>query len=136
MKTKLLTITVLTAVSIFFLSATTWADGRKRRHLNHSEHKHLRGVKHHNRHHQKIYWKTHHRHYHKKHYYGRHPSRRAKYQRRVLHKYKFHHHARRPVITHRHHRHYRPIYRQKDDNVSILASASRHGWKIRISSKN
>ena len=153
MKAKLLIITVLTATGIFFLSATTWADSRKKRRHN-SDHKHFKHVERHNRHHHNHHGWRHHRHHHPRHFYCQHRSHRAKFHRWARHQHKFHHrpyygghhkcrfakkhdhHTRRLVKKHRHHRHYRPVYRHKDGNVSILARTSRRGWKIKISSNN
>ncbi len=115
MKAKIMLISMLTAVCIFVFSGATWADGNKgRRHKNpipkhYTVSKHQRHV-------------IHDRNYRHKPYYRHHNKHR--------------HYTHRPVKKHRHHRYRRPIYSHTDDNVSILASTSHHGWSIKISSRD
>jgi hypothetical protein len=40
------------------------------------------------------------------------------------------------VKKYRYHKHHRPIYKHKNGNVSVRASASDHGWSIKISSRD
>jgi len=49
---------------------------------------------------------------------------------------KDHKYGHQPVKKQRHHRQNRLIYKHSDGNVSLLASASDHGWSIRISSRD
>jgi hypothetical protein len=40
------------------------------------------------------------------------------------------------VKKYRHHKHHRPFYKHTNGKVSVKASASEHGWSIRISGKD
>ena len=154
MKTKLMIISVLTAACIFVFSGATWADSKKDRRSKNPKQthytvaKHPKPVHHQNqlqqasrsqdvkhRYHKRFsqggkYHRPggHHRHYNHKPYY-RHFHKHGCY-------YKPHHKIHRPVKKYHRNRHHRPIFSHSDDNVSILASTSRRGWSIKISSRD
>ena len=154
MKSKIVLISILTAACIFVFTGTTWAGGKKDRRHNTPKQKQYTVSKYHQPDHQQNHWKKANRYHDKKHQYYRWSDHRAKHlrhgslDRNDRHRPYYRHHNKhrpyykprrylhRPVKKHRRDRHHRPIYSRTDDNVSILAATSHHGWSIKISSKN
>jgi len=150
MKTKLMIISVLTAACIFVFSGATWAESKKERHNKNPKQKHYTVAKHPKAvgHHQDQ-WKQASRYRDKKHRYHKRFDQRGKYHHpgshdrnyrpkpyyKHFHKhgwyYKPHHKIHRPVK-----KYHRPIYSSPHGKVSILTSASRRGWSIKISSRD
>ena len=155
MKTKLMLISILTAVCIFVFSGATWAQSKKDRRNRKPQTKHYtvtksakpvdhrpnhwqpasrsEDVKH--RYHKRFSRRdkyhhpgSHNRYYRYKPYYG-HLGKHSRY-------YKPRHYIQRPVKKYRHNRHPRPIYSNRHGNVSILSATSHRGWSIKISSRD
>ena len=154
MKTKLMLISILTAASIFVFTGAALADGKKDQRNKNPRQKQHTVSRPHKPYHQQNPWKNKRRYHAKKHPDHRRYHRRDKYHRHGRHDRNYHHvpyyrhhgkHARyfrlhhyrpRPVKKYRSSKHRRQIYSHTDGNVSILASTSRRGWSIKISSKD
>ena len=149
MKTKLMIISILTAACIFVFSGATWAQSKKDRRSKTPQKKHYVVVKHakpvvhgKNQRQQASRYQD------KKHRYHKQFHQRGKYHRHYNHKpdyrhfhkhgwyYKPHHRIQRPIKKYHRNRHHRPIFSHTDDKVSILASTSRRGWSIKVSSRD
>jgi len=149
MKTKLMLISILTAACIFVFSGATWAESKKDRRNKKPQKKHYvvaKSTK------PVVHWQNQRpqasRSQDVKHRYHKRLSQRGKYHRYYNHKpdyrhfhkhgwyYKPHHKSHRPIKKYHRNRHHRPIFSHTDDNVSILASTSRRGWSIKISSRD
>jgi hypothetical protein len=155
MKTKLMLISILTAVCIFVFSGATWAESKKDRRNKDSKQKHYTVAKHakpaahrqnrrlqasrsqdvKHRYHKRFSTRgkyhhpvRHNRNYRHKPYY-RHLAKHSRY-------YIPRHYIQRPVKKYRHNRHHRPLYSNTRGHVAILAATSHHGWSIEISSKD
>ena len=155
MKTKLMITSVLTAACIFGFSGATWAESKKDRRNKNPKQKHYTVAKHPTPVvHQQNQWLQASRYQDKKHRYHKRFHQRGKYHHPGSHNriyrykpyyrhldkhcryYKPRHYIQRPVKKYRRNRHHRPIYSSTHGNVSILASTSRHGWSIKLSSKD
>lgn len=144
MKAKICWVSILSGVLLLMFSAGAWADSRKdRSHRKHYKKNHHREIHHHyhwdaaDRRHLKKQ-RQHHRikrhrwaHDHQSRYRPRHGHY---YRYRPWHRHDYQDH--RPLKKYRHHKHRRPLYKYNDGNVSVRASASDHGWSIRISSRD
>ena len=127
MKTKIMFISMLTAICILVFSGATWADGGKNHRRDNHKTKQHRVSKHRDSDHHPAHW------------------RRAGHARRFKHHYhhpvphrgRLHHYYQRPYKKPWHHRphHYRRVYGHTNGNTSILASTSGYGWRIKIFSR-
>ncbi|MCP4627229.1 MAG: hypothetical protein GY850_27515 [bacterium] len=154
MKTKIMLISMLASLCIFVFSNATWADGRKNRHSANQKTEHQKVSKHCSSDHRPAHWQKA-KHTHVKKIYYRHrvhhrfkhdnrgiqyrhhrqsPHYRYQYKHRPY--YKKHHNDHQPAIKKRYQRHNRPVYSHHDSKMAILASASHHGWKIKIFSRD
>ena len=152
MKTKIFLFSMLASLSIFVFSTATWADGGKNRRTGYKKPSHYKASRHCNSNHHPGHWqrakhnrakKDHycHRCYHRaNHHYHRihhrhnpHYKDHSRYNRPY---YKRHHEYRRPVIKLHRPQHCRPVYSHHNKKRSIVASASHHGWKIKIISRD
>ena len=137
MKTKIMLICMLTAVSIFIFTGATWADGRKDRSHADPGQKHGNVSKQRQPAYPQNHWnkanpyhgpKLHYRHY---------ASRANHYRHHVRHRPYFNHRLTpRPVKTYRYGSHHRPVYRHTGGSRSIRAAISQQGWSIKIFSKD
>jgi len=136
MKSKLLKISMLTAVLIFVFTGASWADSRKNRHHYNVQNKHYKAAKYRNPAHYNHGWNKHHRrHYRKNHnrHQQVHRARRHAYKHRhnyhgpVPRPHRYHH---KPVYKHHHYRHYEHDHSYNEFSIGVLIFEPGFGFSI------
>lgn len=137
MKTKIMLISILTAVSIFIFSGATWADGQKDRLHDNPGQKHGNVSKQSQRDYHQNRWDKAKPYHDPKLRYRHYAPRANHYRHHVRHRpYFYHHLTPRPVKPYRYRNHHRPVYRHTDGSRSIRAAISQHGWLVKILSRD
>jgi len=126
MKSKLLKISMLTAVLIFVLTSASWADSRKNRHHYNVQNKHYKAAKYHNPAQYNHGWNKHRQNYSRKHHDRHQPVHGAghhAYKRR--HNYhgpvhRHHHYYHKPIHEHHHYHHYEHDHSYNEFSIGVL----------------
>ena len=144
MKLKLSIISTLAGILFLVSSIGAWADSRKHRHHRKQYRNRIHQEIHHHYHWDaadRHYWKKHRKRHRINHHHWVHdhgcryrPHQHHYYRYRPWHQH--YHHSHWHMKKHRHYKHSRPIYKHTDGKVSVIASASDHGWSIKISAKD